>query len=126
MIGSVIVSDIDEQATGGSPILRSDGRLPSYRRRTTVRSRGACLWGAAVDVDALAVHVAGAVGHDPAHDVGDVLRPADASIDGLLVHLVDVLAPRGHQPPTHLGLHEPGGDDVHVDALRALFLGERE
>src|SRR4051812_30350730 len=89
MIGSVSVSvsDIADQATG-------------------------VLLGSPIDVDALAVHIAGAFRHDPAHDVGHVLGPAHPAVGRGIVELVDVLAPRLHEPASHLGLHQAGGDDV--------------
>src|SRR4051794_10006737 len=93
---SVSVSDIADQATGVS-------------------------LGSPIDVDALAVHVAGPVGHQPAHDVSDVFGKADPPVIGGGIELVDVLTPRLHEAAAHLGLHQTGGDDVDVDALTPLF-----
>src|SRR4051794_35845517 len=95
MIGSGIVSDIVIEATGLPPrSVLSEDAAPGVAT-AHLRVRRSRRWGgaqaaagqhessesagrairvesgrAAVDVDALAVHVAGTVGHQPPHDVG--------------------------------------------------------
>ena len=108
----------DEREHEGKP---TDARVPRGRRASLGYH------GPAVDADALAGDVARPLRHDEAHHVGDLLGRAHVAERAALVHRADVVdAHRAlHEAPAHLGVDEAGRDDVHVDAVAPLLLGER-
>ena len=79
-------------------------------------------------VDLLAGDVARERRHQKAHRIGDVLRLAHAAVGHDRIEFVNVLhARRRHgEARSHIGFDETGRDDIHVDAVPALLVRQRE
>src|SRR5262249_59151669 len=83
---------------------------------------------AAVDVDALPVHVGGAGSDEEVHHRGDLLGRAHVAVgeagEDPLAHLARHVG--GEEAPAHFGVGEARRHDVHAQSVLALLLREHE